>query len=141
MGVRRRRVLHAGRALVKSRWFPVPGLLGSGTNCPVMRSTAWWVTGAPVALKSWYVATLWSVAGKEVSYWEIWFSGPEVSLSASAIDGVKSPTSVEVSPVMSAPCATDASCPPAPGTVTSMLLSGSMGKPAVVCSRLELLTS
>ena len=39
--------------LVKSRWLPVPGLLGSGMNCPVIRSTAWWVTGAPVALKSW----------------------------------------------------------------------------------------
>ena len=26
--------------LVKSRWLPVPGLLGSGMNCPVMRSTA-----------------------------------------------------------------------------------------------------
>ena len=81
------------------------------------------------------------MAGKEVSYWEIWFSGPEASLSASAIEGVKSPTSVEVSPVMSAPCATDASWPLAPGLVTSMLLSGSMGNPAVVCSNVELLTS
>ena len=42
---------------------------------------------------------------------------------------------------MSAPCATDASPPLAPGMVTSMLLSGSMGNPAVVCSNVELLTS
>ena len=58
-------------------------------------------------LNSWYVATRWRVAGKEVSYWEIWFSGPEVSLSASAIEGVKLPMSVEVRPVIRAPWARD----------------------------------
>ena len=42
---------------------------------------------------------------------------------------------------MSAPWATEPSAPFAPGMVTSMLLSGSMGKPAVVCSSVELLTS
>ena len=32
---------------------PCPGLLGLGMYCPVIKSTAWWVTGAPAALKSW----------------------------------------------------------------------------------------
>ena len=127
--------------LVNSRWLPDPGLLGSGTNWPVTRSSAWWDTGAPVALNSWYVATRWRVAGNDVSYWEIWFSGPDVSLSASAMDGVKLPTSVEVRPVIRAPWATEPRVPLAPGMVTSTLLSGSIGNPAVVCSRVELFTS